>query len=519
VTASASAPIGSISLLASNGVGAPSVSGPYAWYVDTPATYQAFVRIDGLSGLSFNGDPVSGSIDAAAQTLKLHADTSFGTFDSTIDQLPSHIGFSLAPGAGGSEVIDYDASAPVAQITLDGSGVSLPLAGANKLQAEIDGLPSHLTLTLPAQGGTITFDPHGDHIGRVLVQAYGGATPPSTTPGHQTLVYDAPDSEITIDLHDVGALSATEDASPLSISYDISSDPLDFSVTGPLGDNNTGNMIEGTISNPEPASIGIAQDANGNMTVDYGVDPNSSNFTGDGSIHEISLDGHTPDSYLQATLTSIPANLHVCVQGQNDAAACKPSWVPAKVPNGDDVGAPVHDPAFAFALAPTALDGGPAPSPVTLSGVFCPNENSFDTCVNDAQPGDPHPEKIVFQDLSVFGVEAAVEQRTFDCHLSVTCGEAWAAFNTSGEDSGPINGDVQYIPDGNSDPEVEFNATGGTALTADHWFFWIDYDVGATFNPDATSSTGALNCTGHPKLQLNVDDFGFDLLSGALGLC
>jgi hypothetical protein len=254
------------------------------------------------------------------------------------------------------------------------------------------------------------------------------------------------------------------------------------------------------------------------MTLDYHVDASSSNFTGDGGIGEIALDGSTGDSYVQAQLFNIPANLHVCVQSKSDDTTCEPSWVPQTVPNGDDEGAPVHGATFALQIAPTGLDGGPAPSPVTLDGVFCPQENTEARCLIGGG-GDPHPEKVVIQDLSVAGLQAAFQQQTNDCHLSFSCGEGWAAFDTSGEDSGPITGDVQYIPDGDTTPMAEFNAVGGSALIAHRWFYWFDYDVGATLDFDTTSETGSLQCVGQPHLQLNVEDVGLDLLSGSLGLC
>ncbi len=128
-----------------------------------------------MTGLSFQGDPIAGSIDTAQpQVFKLHGEVSGITVDGTIDQLPAHVGFSLTPTAGGGQVIDYDSDgAVIDRITLHGSGLPSPVGGNGFFNAEVDALPGHVTLTVPASGGEITLDNHGRHVDRVLAQLWG----------------------------------------------------------------------------------------------------------------------------------------------------------------------------------------------------------------------------------------------------------------------------------------------------------------------------------------------------------
>ncbi len=56
---SASAPLGSVTLLLSDGSDAPTVSGPYADFIDTPAEFLGYVDIDGFEDFAYAGDPTS----------------------------------------------------------------------------------------------------------------------------------------------------------------------------------------------------------------------------------------------------------------------------------------------------------------------------------------------------------------------------------------------------------------------------------------------------------------------------
>ncbi|HEX2212038.1 MAG TPA: hypothetical protein VHH12_00945, partial [Mycobacterium sp.] len=466
---------------------------------DTPSRYRAFARISGLRGVSFGTDPVAASIDtSSAQVLKLHAETGGVTFDSVIDKLPPHVGFTMTPGAGGSQVIDYNTNGTeIEKITVDATGLPLP-NGADKLHAEIEDLPSHMTLTLPASGGTIAFDPHGDHIGRVLAQAYGAAGPATAADGHQLLHYDEAKAQITLDVHNVGALSATQSTSPLNLSYDISSAPLDFGVA--LSD---GTYFNGTISNPQPATVSV-DPSDGATAVMYQVQPGGPNFRGAGQIDQIDIYTNAAGGYLEGHLSNVPARLYACVQSET-GTRCKPTWVPlTTVADGDTYSVP--HPSFAFQLLPTDLNNEVPANRLTLNGIICLDEEDPALC-KDASKKNA---RIVIDDLMFNTVEAAVGHQDEGC--DVACGRVWAGFNTEDD---PINGRVRYIEQGADDTLVDFRAPNPDSyLAANRKFYFLHYDIVA-FDMFDDASSGSISCGNpRPNLEIEVPGFNPDLLTG-----
>jgi len=500
VGVAATNPIGTITLLASDGSDAPAVDGSYAWYEDTPGRYRAFARISNLTGLSFSGDPIAGSIDTSLpQVLGLHAEVGGIKADGAIDKLPAHVGFSMTGGT--TKIIDYNSNgAQIDKITLDASGISGLPNGATKFHGEIHKLPSHMALTLPPSGGTIALNSFGDHIERVLAQVYE-TSPANAAAGHQLLEYDEPDKQITADLHNVGNFSLTPGTAPLFVAYDISHDPLDAVVK--LGD---GTYITAGISNPQPASITVTP-GDGVFRTNYDVNPNGPNYQAPGKIDAISIQTNAA-GYIEGTLQNIPAHIAICMQTKT-GSDCKPSWVPAEgsqVLTDGDTNYTMNAGNIAFQLLPTDINGGVPADRLTLNGHICPSDSDASACVD----GTGNSARIVIDDLKFNTLEAAGGFKEDDCGFADLCGRAWAAFGTNNDH---INGHVVYYESGDSDRLIEFKSPDNTFLAADQKFGFLHYHA-QSFDPIKTFSSGSISC-GDPEPNLLYDSFlDFDILTG-----
>ncbi|HEX6388869.1 MAG TPA: hypothetical protein VFZ89_05475 [Solirubrobacteraceae bacterium] len=499
VGVAATNPVGTITVLASDGSDAPAVNGSYAWYEDTPARYRAFARIANLTGLSFSADPIAGSIDTALpQVLNLHGETNGITADGVIDKLPAHVGFSMSGGT--TKVIDYNSNGQqIDKITLDASGIPGLPNGASKFHGEIHKLPSHMALTLPPSGGTITLNSFGQHIERVLAQVYE-TSPATAGAGRQLLEYDEPDKQITADLHNVGNFSLTPGTSPLFVSYDISHDPLDAKVTL-----NGGTYINGTISNPQPASLTVTP-SDGVFKTGYHVNPTGPNYQFPGKIDQIFVETNAA-GYIGATLDNLPANLDICAQ-THEGSECKPTWVPeagTQVP-ADDETYTMNPALVAIQLLPKDINGGVPTDRLTVNGQICPSDSDKAACVNGTGDSD----RIVIENLKFNEIEVAGGFKEDDCGFADLCGRAWAAFGTN---SDHINGRVVYYESGDDDRMIEFNSPENTFLAAFQKFFFLHYHLQST-DPIKTGSSGSITC-GDPKPNLIYDTFlNFDFLNG-----
>lgn len=512
VSASASNPLGTLTLLASNGPDAPAIAGSAASYEDTPALYRAFLRISGLTAVSFQADPVVADLKTAgAQFLTVKGATSGLTFDGTIDKLPAHLTFSMKPGAGGSNVVDLNSHGQVIDtITAVGDGLPAP-TGMPKFEARIEHLPSHLTLTLPKDSGNVTFDAHGDHIGRVYAQAWG-ATKAAVDPSRHRL--ELVDGEhVAANLLGIGNAEFGTGADPIHLKYDIAAVPLDYQVV-------TGDIdLHGVIENPQPATIDIdpleeTVEGQGGVTAQYHVDPG--NHTGDGSINRITLAGSIGNAHLDTEITNIPANLDICL-ATTIGPICKPSYVPSTA-----AGYHVFDPDFAMHFFPTNLAGNVPSTPVVVNALVCPETANAADCGNLGQ----NRVRILVQNLAFKTVEAAFSSHDDGC--DVACGRVWAAANTHGPGS-PSEGDhltgrVRYY-DGDGDifpdPKVDLNMPAPGGFLAFHnLFFFLHYDA---VPPTADIATGgSFTCGNSPTPSLvyainNLPDP--DFLGGLFGVC
>jgi hypothetical protein len=511
VTATASAPLGTITLLASDGSGAPSITGSAASYEDTSSLYRAFVRLTGLTSVSFQPSPLTGDIQTAnPQFLTVHGNVSGISFDGTIDQLPAHLTFSMQPGSGGSNVIDYDSHGQtINTITASGNGLTA-LPGMPNFEAKIVDLPSHLTVTIPAAGGNVTFDAYGAHITRVYAQAYGSSKI-TVDPTRQLLSY-SDGQHIAANLLGVGSAEFGTSSSPIHIKYDIASIPLDYSVTTSDVD------LSGTIKNPQPATITItphdpAVGGENGITAQYNVDP-ANHSNADGSIDSISLAGTIGSSYLNATIANIPANLNICIQTAK-GTLCRPTWTPGVE------GETLEPPDFAMHFFPTDFSGHVPATPVVVNGTVCPDQSNSNNCLDLGE----NQKRIVINDLSFKTVEAAFSSHDEGC--DVACGAVWAEASTYGPGS-PSEGDhitgrVRYF-DGDGDifpdPKVDLNlAAPDSFLALNRLFFWLHYDAIST-TPLEYATSGTLTCGTDPHLIIGINNFPDpDLLSGIFGIC
>jgi hypothetical protein len=510
VTASASSPLGAISLLASNGAGAPALSGSGAQYDDSPGLWRAFLRMSGLKSVSFQADPVVGDVQTSqSQFFTVKGNTSGLAFDGTISNLPAHMTLGMGPGAGGTKVVDFNSHGEsITKITASGTGLPAP-AGMSNFESTIEGLPSHLTVTLPSGSGNVVFDAHGDHIGRVYAQAWGGAK--ASIPANQQKLEYVEGQHVAANLLSIGNAEVSTTASPFRIKYDIAAQPLDFVVQVPDVD------VTGSIVNPQPATVKFQPydkdtDGEGGVAVAYNVDP--VNHTGDGSIDHITMTATIGSAYIHANVANIPANLDICLQ-TDDGTLCRPGYVPATA-----TGRTVVPPSFAMHFFPTNLEGNVPASPVVVNGRICPETPDAGDCAAAGQ-STPH---VIIDDLSFKTVEAAFGSHDEGC--DVACGSVWAAANTRGPGSPSegdhINGRVRYWDgEDNGDTSlVDLDLTPDDSFIAlDHLFFFLHYDA-ISLDPLSWTSSGSLTCGADPNLTIGLNNLPDpDLLNGTFGVC
>ena len=565
-TAAATAPIGTISLLASDGSDAPAVTGSGVWYTDTQSSFNAFARIDGLSGFNVSmtsvGDSLqslSGSIQTASQDpgcqgtggqdLTLNAQVDSGTFDSTIDALPSSVSFSMAPDSAGNTIFDYKASAPISKITADASGfaalAALGVGGdiaptLDSFHAEVDCLPAHMTMDMDTSGET-NLNTYGDHIGEVIAQVYnhqvGPATPadvgyadPTNTivpapSGDQLAYYDPATKGISIDLKSVGGFDFLDDSTTnvLKLQYDLdSSTPLAFdyisqSLTTPLG-------LSGTVEKPQPGTLTVDTNTDGTMTMQFAANGQSSNLTGDGGLGTVNFDGFIKSNYLQGALGNVPANLNICLDYSTGVEDCGPPWV-----YQDALGNPLIDnppQLFAVHVVPTDLNGNVTSTPLTLSGEFCFGSALKSDCDKTGASQGGGPAGLFMpagQPLAFDTLWLGFGQHTDDCHLSFTCGRAWAGLDTTNEGADPggtLTGKAEYFQNHDNDVTITFDTNGAGYVETNQLYVYASYNIGADFSFEELSQ-GSISCgaSGHQGLLLNEGP-GIDLLTNSvLGLC
>jgi hypothetical protein len=494
VTASASAPLGTISLLASDGTGAPSLSGSGATYDDTPSLWRAFLRITGLTSVSFQADPVVGDVQTAnSQFFTVKGNTNGVDFDGTIDQLPAHMTFSMQPGTGGANVVDFDSHGQaIDHITASGTGLPAP-SGMPNFEAAIDHLPSHLTLTLPQGAGNVLFDAHGDHIGRVYAQAWGGSK--ASLAANQQKVTYVEGQHVAANLLQIGNAEVSTTASPFHVKYDISSSPLDYEYVAA-----DSKFLRGTISNPTPAAIDV--NMSNKVSVHYRA-------TTDTQINSITLKTNMAGGYIDANLQNIAPDVTVCFSSTNKA--CKASFVPGSVlttTDGDHFNMPAG--LFDFSLVPTALNGSLWPNRFRLDGTYCFDESDPGTCLDSSNK----KKRITISDLR-FGKVAVGAGFTSDgCDLC-TAGRAYAYFDT---DNTLISGDVQYFGDGDDGPFVHYHSDGDDGgIEAQNKLLFVQYCI-VCFNETnlQTVTGGTFSCVSEPHLDIDIPVFDdIDVLSGS----
>ena len=565
-TALATAPIGTISLLASDGSDAPAVTGSGVWYTDTQSSFNAFARIGGLSGFNLsmtsNGDSLeslSGSIQTASQdpgcqgsggqALTLDAQTDSGTFDGAIDALPSSVSFSMAPDSSGNTIFDYKASAPISKITADATGfASLAALGVggdiaptlDTFHAEIDCLPAHMTMAMDKSGET-NLNTYGDHIGEVIAQVYnhqiGPATPADVgyadstnaivpAPNSDQLAYYDPGTKgISIDLKSVGGFDFLDDSTTnvLKLQYDLASTtPLAFdyisqSLTTPLG-------LSGTVEKPQPGTLTVDTNTDGTMTMQFAANTQSPNLTGDGGLGTVNFDGFVKSNYLQGAFGNVPANLSICLDYSTGVEDCGPPWV-----YQDALGNPLIDnppQLFAVHVVPTDLNGNVPSTPLTLSGEFCFGSALKSDCDKTGASQGGGPAGLFMpagQPLAFDTLWLGFGQHTDDCHLSFTCGRAWAGLDTTNEGSDPngtLTGKAEYYQNNDKDVTITFDTNGGGYVKTNQLYVYASYNIGADLSFEELSQ-GSISCGagGHQGLLLNEGP-GIDLLTNSvLGLC
>ena len=494
MSATASNPLGTITLLASDGADAPAISGSGASYDDTPALYRAFLRMSGLKGVSFQADPMIGDLQTAqSQFFTVKGNAGGLTFDGTIQNLPAHMTFAMKPGAGGSKIVDFDSHGEsITKITANGTGLPAP-AGMPNFEATVENLPSHLTLTLPSGSGNVVFDAHGAHIGRVYAQAWGGTK--ASIPANQQKVEFVDGQHVAANLLQIGNAEVSTTASPFHIKYDISSSPLDYAYVAA-----DAKFLRGTISNPTPASVDFS--SSNKVDVHYRA-------TTDTQINSITLKTNLAGGYIDANLQNIAPDVKVCFSGTNKA--CKPGFVPASTlttTDGDTYNMPPG--LFDFSLTPTNLSGSLWPNRFELDGTYCFDESDPGTCLNASNK----KKRITISDLKFGKVAVGAGYREDGC-TACTAGRVYAYFDT---DNTLISGDVKYFDEGDDGAFVHYHSDGDDGgIQAQNKLLFVKYCIVCLNATNLiTVSGGSFTCVSEPHLDIDIPVFDdLDVLSGS----
>jgi hypothetical protein len=514
-----SSPIGSVSLLASNGAGAPATNDTdhYASYEDTPSLYRVFAKIRGISGLEFSADPMSGTIKTDQQrVMHLLAHLADGTHNlnvtGTIDKVPAQIDFSLDQPSNSSTVLEYDSHGQtIDHVTVDATGLynladgtALPL-GIDTLHAAVDDIPDHMRAVFSSLNGTsFSFAPRGQSdppnnqsIGRILLQLYPSvAGPHASVPGHQTAYGNLQTGQFTADLHNIGDTFFQITDAGQNMGYDISSAPLDYEFV--MDD---GKFLKGQISNPTPATINL--DMSNKVGVHYRA-------TTDTQIDSITLKTNMAGGYIDADLQNIAPDLKVCFSSTNKA--CQPGFVPSPTIHVGDNDFNMPPGLFDFSLVPTSRSGAQWANRFELDGTYCFDESDPGTCLN----GSNHKKRITIQDLKFGKVQVGAGYRSFDCSLCAGQGRAYAYFDT---DNTLISGDVKYFRDDDDNPFVHYHSDGDDGgIEAQDKVLFVDYCLPTCIDYDdlTVGTAGSFSCVSEPHLDIDIPVFDdLDILSGS----
>jgi hypothetical protein len=540
--------------------------------VDTKDVYYALARMDQLTGYtvslskdssdaiqSMSGAITTGGQDvtdcqdtgASNQDVTVHAETNGGTFDSTLDQLPTSASFSLAPDPAGDEIVDYQASAPIRKITADATGFSsfesLGQGGdivgpLDRFHGEIDCLPAHMTLVLYKSGET-SLNTYGKHIGKVVAQVYnqqvGPATPADVSPpdasdatnpapsGDQLAYYDTASKGISIDLNNVGGFDYVDDGTSgiLKLKYDLdSTTPIayHYAASGPPA-----LELDGSVDHPQPGTLTVNTATEGTIDMHFAATANSSNLTGDGGLGTVGFDGSIipqtgSAAYLQGVLANVPANLDVCVDYSTGVEDCSPSWV---YQDSLDLNTDNPPQNFAVQVIPTDLNGEIPTTPLTFSGAFCFGTTSQSACYATGAGEGGGPAGVFVGGSNPLTFNALIlgfGQHTDDCgDFNYTCGRVWAGIDTTDEGTypdGQLSGQARYYGKGQKEPEIRFNTATGGYVQTDQLYAWADYSAGSSTGFDEVTD-GKIKCGSPETLYLN-ELGGINLLrNSVVGLC
>ena len=497
VTASASAPLGTITLLASDGSDAPAIAGSVASFVDNGSIWRAFLRMSGLKSVGFQPNPLTADLQTSApQVFRVNGDVGGLTFDGTINQLPSHLTFSMAD-VGANQKIEFDTHGQeIGNIDVHGSGLPAP-AGMPNFEAKIVDLPALLTLTLPeaGSGGTVKLDLHGDHITRVYAQAYGNGqhldVPDANTRHRLEFVEN---SRVVANLLGVGSAEFGM-TGPTHIKYDVGSQPLDYVAV--MAD---AKFLRGVISNPTPASIDFI--TSNKVDVHYRATTNT-------QINSITLKTNLAGGYIDADLQNIAPDVRVCFSSTNKA--CQPGFVPRPTVTVGDKTFNMPPALFDFSLTPTNLGGGLWPNRFELDGTYCFDESDPATCLD----GSNKKKRIAISDLRFGKVAVGAGFRSFDC-TACTAGRVYAYFDT---DDTLISGDVKYFEDGDDGAFVHYHSDGDDGgIQAQNKLLFADYCLPTCIDYDdlTLGTAGTFTCVSEPHLDIDIPVFDdLDVLSGS----
>jgi hypothetical protein len=228
--------------------------------------------------------------------------------DATVTNLPADVTFGLGDDGTGGTKIDYTASDPINEISVNADGLGL-LPGADPLHGVITTIPNEFHLKLPASGPVADFDIPSGQIGQIRVAA--GALPLPDPSGDDNLTYRDIPGTFGIS----GRLSAIRDFSlgldPIALVLGLSTNDSERKAI------DADAQIQATAADPLQSILARLDKPSSQTTLNLTTadgEPTRMSYTGTDVINNIDLRAENLAGLplIDGHLATIPEELDVC---------------------------------------------------------------------------------------------------------------------------------------------------------------------------------------------------------------